>query len=61
MKGKGKDAALGTMFGATWGEETFKLHYGEMDWPALAQSSEWEPDWVYKELPLRRNRRNMSP
>ena len=25
MKGKGKDAALGTMFGAPWGDETFEI------------------------------------
>ena len=44
-KGKGKEA-LGTMFGATWAEETFEIPHGEMDWSSLAQSSEWEPDWV---------------
>ena len=49
MKGKGKDAALGTMFGATWGDKTFKIPYGEMDWPTSAQSSECQPDWVSKE------------
>ena len=49
MKGKGKDAALGTMFGATWGDETFEIPYSEMDWPMSAQSSECEPDWVSKE------------
>ena len=37
---------LGTMFGATWGEETFEIPHGEMDWSVSAQSSEWEPDWV---------------
>ena len=30
-KGKGKDAPLGTIFGATWGEETFEIPHGEMD------------------------------
>ena len=49
MKGKGKDAALATMFRATPGEETFEIPYGEMDWPGSAQSSVWEPDWVCKE------------
>ena len=49
MKGKGKDAALGPMFGATWGDKTFQIPYDEMDWPVSAQSSEWEPDWVSKE------------
>ena len=49
MKVKGKDATLGTMFGDTWGEETFEIPYGEMDWPVSAQSSEWEADWVSKE------------
>ena len=48
-KGKGKDAPLGTMFGATWGEETFEIRHGEMDWSLSAQSSEWEPDWVSAE------------
>ena len=50
MKGKGKDACLGTMFGATWGEETFKIPHGEMDWSASAQTSELEPDWVSEQL-----------
>ena len=45
-KGKGKDAPLGTMFGATWGEETFEIPHGEIDWSSSAQSSELEPDWV---------------
>ena len=49
MKGKEKDAALGLMFGATWGDGTFEVPYCEMDWPALAQSSEWEPDGVVEE------------
>ena len=44
MKGKGRDAALGTMFRATWGDETFEIPNGKMDWPASAKSSEWEPD-----------------
>ena len=48
-KGKGKDAPLGTMFGATGGEETFEIPHGEMDWSASAQSSEWEPDGVSEE------------
>ena len=37
-KGKQKDAPLGTMFGATWGEETVEMPHGEMDWSASAQS-----------------------
>ena len=37
-KGKGKDAALETMFGATWNEETFEIPHGEMDWSAATQS-----------------------
>ena len=45
-KGKGKEAPLGTMFGATWAEETFEIPHGEMDWSLLAQSSDREPDWV---------------
>ena len=49
MKGKANDAALGTMFVATWCDETFEIPYGEIDWQASAQSSEWEPSWVSKE------------
>ena len=49
-KEKGKDAPLGTMLGATWGEETFDIPHGKMDWSASVQSSEWEPDWVSEEL-----------
>ena len=49
-KGKGKDAALGTIFGATWGKETLQIPEGETDWSVSAQSSEWEPDWVSEEL-----------
>ena len=45
-KGKGKDAPLGTMFAATWGEETFEIPHGEMHWSSPAHSFEWEPDWV---------------
>ena len=48
-KGKGKVAPLGTMFGATWGEETFEIPDGEMEWSASAQSSEWEPNWMSEE------------
>ena len=45
-KGKGKGAPLGTIFGATWEEETLEIPHGEMDWSLWAQSSEWEPDWM---------------
>ena len=48
-KGKGKDAPLGTMLGATWGEETFQIPHGEMEWSLSSQSSQWEPDWVSRE------------
>ena len=34
------------MFGATWGEDTFEIPHGEMEWSSSAQSSEWEPDWM---------------
>ena len=44
MKGKGKDAALGPMFGATWGDEIFEIPYGKLDALASAHSSDWEPD-----------------
>ena len=37
------------MLGATWGDETFEIPYGEINWPASAESSEWEPDWVSTE------------
>ena len=49
-KGKGKEAPLGTMFGAMWAEDTFEIPHGEMDWSSSAQSSEWEPNWVSGEL-----------
>ena len=45
-KGKGKEAPLRTIFGATWGEGTVEIPHGKMDWSSSAQSSEWEPDWV---------------
>ena len=45
-KGKWKDAPSVTMFGAMWGEETFEIPHGEMDWWSAAQTSDWEPDWV---------------
>ena len=45
-KVKGKDAPLGTMFRATWGEETFEIPHGEMDRSSSAKSSELEPDWL---------------
>ena len=48
-KGREKDAPLGTMFRATWGEEMFEIPHGEMEWSASAQSSDWEPDWVSEE------------
>ena len=48
-KKKGNDAPLRTKFGATWGEETFEIPHGEMDWSVSALSSEWEPDWVSEE------------
>ena len=45
-KEKGEEAPLGTIFGAKWGEETFEIPHGEMDWSSSAQSPEWEPDWM---------------
>ena len=45
-KGKGKEAPLGTMFGATWAGETFKIPHGKTDRSSSAQSSECEPHWV---------------
>ena len=50
------------MFGATWGEETFEIPYGEMDRPASALSSEWEPDCVSKEpTPSKERKENECP
>ena len=43
-KGKGKDAALRLMFGATWGDAKLEIPCGELDVSASAHSSEWEPD-----------------
>ena len=48
-KGKWRDAPLGTTFMAAWGEETFEIPHGEMEWSMSAKSSEWEPDWVSEE------------
>ena len=45
-RGKGKNAPLRMMFGATWGEESLDIPHGVMDWSASAKSSEWEPDSV---------------
>ena len=64
-KGKGKDAALEPMFGATWGEETFVIRYRKFDasastHPSLGTQPDFqrtcapkgtEGDWV----PLARN------
>ena len=44
-KGKGKEAPLGTMFGATGAEETFEIPHSEMYWSSSARSSESEPNW----------------
>ena len=49
-KGKGKDVVLGLMLGAEWGDNTFRIRYGECEVLASAHLSEWEPDWVSKEL-----------
>ena len=45
-KAKANEAPLGTIFGARWGNETFEISHGEMDWSSSAKTSEWEPDWV---------------
>ena len=50
------------MFGATWGDETFEIPYGQMDWQASAQSSESKADWVCKEpAPSRELKENECP
>ena len=36
-KGKGREALLGMMFGATWAKETFEIPHGEMDWSSSAK------------------------
>ena len=59
-KGKGKDAPVGTMFGATWDEETFEIPHGEMDWSVSAQASERNPSGCLKNVRLWKNRRNMN-
>ena len=48
-KAKGEDSALGPLFGATWGDKTFQVRYGELDASASAHSSEWEPDGISRE------------
>ena len=48
-KGNGKDAPLGTTFGATWDEETFEIPHGKIEWLVWAKPSEWEPHWVSEE------------
>ena len=40
------------MFGATRGDKTFDIPYGECDASTLAHLSELEPDWVSKERTL---------
>ena len=54
MEGKGKDAALGPMFGAIWAGRRFEIPYNKIDWPPSHQSSEWEPDRVIQEPTLSR-------
>ena len=59
-KGEGKGAPLGTMFGASGGEETFEIPHGEMDWSSSAQSSDGNPSGCLENLRLRRNLRSMN-
>ena len=49
QKGKGKDAALGPMFEATWREQTFEVYYGELDASVSTRSSNWELHWISRE------------
>ena len=51
-KEKGKEAGLGPMFGATWGDETLKIAYGKLNASASAHSSEWQPDRISEEPTL---------
>ena len=43
-KGKGKEAAMGPMFGTTGGDDTFEIPYGKCGASASRRSSAWEPD-----------------
>ena len=48
MKGRGKDAALGPMIGATRGNETLEIPYSELDASGSPHSSEWELNRVFQ-------------
>ena len=56
---EGKEA-LGTMFRATWAEETLEIPHAEMDWSSSAQLSEWRPTGCLENLRLQRDRKSMS-
>ena len=49
-KGKQKETAMmGPMFRkTTWGEK-FEMPYGQCAASVSAHSSEWEPDWIFRE------------
>ena len=60
-KEKVKEAPLGTMFGATWAEETFDIPHGEMDWSSSSPNHlSRNPTGCLENLRLRKNRRSMS-
>ena len=62
-KGKRKNAAFGTMFGAASGEEMLEIPHVKMDWSALTQLRNYEsgnPTGCLKKLRLWGNRRNMN-
>ena len=40
---------MGPMIGATWGDDTLQIPYGEHVASASARWSECEPDWVSRE------------
>ena len=60
MKGKGKDAALGPTFRATWEGETFEIPYGEMAGRRRPNCQSGSLTGCLKNVHLRRNRRNMN-
>ena len=61
-KENGKDVALGPKSGATWGDDTLQIPYGECDVSASAHLSEWEPNWVSKKTtPLKESKEPECP
>ena len=59
-KGRGKDTALGPMFGATLGEDTFEIPYGEPDTSASPIRQRGNLTGCPKNLRLQRSRRGLG-